>query len=271
MTISFNGSSGLVCLPGNAQAIGSRHEQQDSFGFSDPQDRVFLAHGGLLAVVADGMGGMEHGGEASRIAVRAFLEAYGAKTPDESVKRALYRAIETSDRAVFDFAASASLERDVGSTLVAAVFIDDGLQWISAGDSALYLRRAPDLTLMTHPHTLGSRLEKLVASGQLSVEAARIDPDRDALTSYIGAGGLPEIDASAAPSPLVAGDCVLLCSDGLYRALSAEDIGDTLDRARTGQDASESLVERAISRNLPHQDNITALCIVIAQADSPAR
>lgn len=268
MTKNFNGSNGLLCLPGNAQAIGSRHEQQDSFGFSDPQDLSFSAHGGLLAIVADGMGGMERGADASRIAVRAFLDAYGAKTPDERVERALYRAIETSDRAVFDFAASAGLEREVGSTLVAAVFIDNGLQWISAGDSALYLRRAPDLTLLTHPHTLAVRLETLVASGKLSADAARLDPDRDALTSYIGAGGLPEIDASAGPSPLAPGDCVLLCSDGLYRALSAEEIGDTIDRARTGQDASDALVERAIGKYVPNQDNVTALCIVIVQADS---
>ena len=49
-------------LPAHAQHIGSRRYQQDSFGFADPDDDDFLAHGGFLAVLCDGMGGMEHGG-----------------------------------------------------------------------------------------------------------------------------------------------------------------------------------------------------------------
>src|SRR5262245_47929517 len=53
-------------LPGNAQHIGARTSQQDSFGFADPDDIEFISHGGFLAVVCDGMGGMEHGDAASR-------------------------------------------------------------------------------------------------------------------------------------------------------------------------------------------------------------
>ena len=54
------GSDGLSFAPGNAQAQGKRSDQQDSFGFSDPADAAFLVHGGLLAVVADGMGVIEY-------------------------------------------------------------------------------------------------------------------------------------------------------------------------------------------------------------------
>ena len=48
-------------LAANAQHIGARHSQQDSFGFADPDDQEFIAHAGFLAIVCDGMGGMEYG------------------------------------------------------------------------------------------------------------------------------------------------------------------------------------------------------------------
>ena len=56
MTTHFIGTDGLVYAPGNAQDVGKREDQQDSFGFSDPNDTGLMAHGGMLAIVADGQG-----------------------------------------------------------------------------------------------------------------------------------------------------------------------------------------------------------------------
>src|SRR5271155_3011497 len=91
-------------LPGNAQHIGARSSQQDSFGFGDPEDKAFLAHGGFVAVVCDGMGGMEHGDAASRTAVRTFLEAYRRKSPEESVPEALERSAREANECVVEMA-----------------------------------------------------------------------------------------------------------------------------------------------------------------------
>ena len=266
MTISFIGTNGLAYSPGNAQALGQRSDQQDSFGFSDPTDADFMSHGGLLAVVADGMGGMAHGAQASRIAVQNFIESYAAKDRAEPIGQALRRAIEAADRAVFDFAASLGLQKDVGSTLVAAAFAPDGLHWISVGDSAIYLYRRPELTMLNHPHTLAARLQQTVERGEISADAARIDPDRDALTSYVGSGGLIEVDACVQPMPLNQGDIVTLCTDGLFRAIGREEIGPCIDGSAEGQDACDRLLEQALARNLPHQDNITVLCVNVARA-----
>ena len=52
-------------VPGNARSAGARESQQDEFGFSDMEDRAFTAHGGVPAVVADGMGGLASGNPAS--------------------------------------------------------------------------------------------------------------------------------------------------------------------------------------------------------------
>src|SRR6202451_1592094 len=88
-------------LPAHAQHIGARRYQQDSLGLADPEDHAFLAHGGFLAVLCDGMGGMEHGDVASQTAVRAVLESYARKTPDESIPAALERsAREANERVI---------------------------------------------------------------------------------------------------------------------------------------------------------------------------
>ncbi len=69
--------------PGNHQHIGTRKEQQDAFAFSDLSDAAFVRHAGMLALLADGMGGLKEGGEASRLAIRAFRNP----TPEKLLKR----------------------------------------------------------------------------------------------------------------------------------------------------------------------------------------
>lgn len=268
MTTNFIGTDGFVYAPGNAQDVGKREDQQDSFGFSDPRDAAFMAHGGMLALVADGMGGMAHGAEASQLAVGAFLRQYASKRLGEPIAQALGRAAEAADRSVFEFATSVGLARDVGSTLVAAAFTPSGLYWISVGDSALYLCRDRSLTQLNRPHTLSARLAELVKRGQMSPEEAAIDPDRDALTSYIGAGAIAEIDSPSEGMAVTPGDTVILCSDGLYRALDHEEISRIAAGAASAQEAAEALVAGALARELAHQDNVTVLCVRVMEKES---
>lgn len=133
---------------GNAQHIGARSSQQDAFGFSNPNETEFVAHGGLLAVLADGMGGLSHGDLASRAALAAFLAAYRQKTPQESVSAALVRSLAAANSAVCDLAARHNASGDLGTTLVAAVLHEQGLEWISVGDSALFLFHSGTFTAL---------------------------------------------------------------------------------------------------------------------------
>src|SRR5882724_10366752 len=86
--------------PGNAQSIGARAEQQDSFGFSDSHSTEFVARAGVAAVVADGMGGLANGSAASQAAIATFLAAYEAKQPGETIPNALDRALREANRSV---------------------------------------------------------------------------------------------------------------------------------------------------------------------------
>src|SRR5712692_3246879 len=125
-------------LPGNAQHIGARQSQQDSFGFADPDDQAFIAHGGFLAIVCDGMGGMEHGDAASRTAVRAFMDAYQRKAPQETIPAALERSVREANAQVVELALRFGMVEGIGTTLVAASLVDRAMYYISVGDSGLF-------------------------------------------------------------------------------------------------------------------------------------
>ena len=247
-------------IPGNAQHIGSRTEQQDSFGFSDPEDTNFLGHGGFLAVLADGAGGMEHGQSAGRLAVKTFLRAYQEKPEDEGIAAALERALLEANNAVQALADQENSIDNVGSTLVAAVLHENDLYWISVGDSAVYLYRDQTLSLLTTSHIYAHQLDQEAAMGRISKDAALSHPDRDALTSYIGKKNLEEIDRNTTPVAVLTGDRIALASDGLFKTLNVEEISTEI-RDRDPQRACESLVQKVLEKGREHQDNVTVLCV----------
>ena len=90
-----------MILSAGFQAQGSRKEQQDSYGILHKKDKNFISHAGVLAIVADGMGGLAQGREASQIAVKSFIKAYEEKLPTETVDSALLRSLHSCNREVF--------------------------------------------------------------------------------------------------------------------------------------------------------------------------
>src|SRR5580704_6094607 len=126
-------------LPANAQHIGARRSQQDSFAFGDPTDSEFIAHAGFVAVVCDGMGGMEFGDTASRTAARAFLDAYQSKAPEETIPDALERSVRTANDQVVSVAHKYGLSEGMGTTLIATALHETALYFISVGDSGVFV------------------------------------------------------------------------------------------------------------------------------------
>jgi len=246
---------------GNAQHIGARQQQQDSFGFSDPGDEAFAAHGGFLAVVADGMGGLAHGDAASRTAVRSFLQAYRAKTGAESVPQALERAMLTANLDVNTLASTLGQSGEMGTTLVAAVLRGEELYWASCGDSAVFLLRDGESTLLNTQHVYARILDERAARGEISNEEALGDPQRESLTSHLGQPQMEELDLSTHPFPLRAGDTLLLASDGLFKTVPESDIAALVGSGADVQGACERLVAMVLSRQRRGQDNVTVVAI----------
>lgn len=254
----------MIVCPGNWQHIGARSSQQDAFGFSDKDDRAFVDHGGVLAVVADGMGGMANGGEASHLAVRVFLQAYMAKPIGETIPATLFQALEEANRAVIDFSHQAG-EENVGTTMVAAVVHGDVLHWVSVGDSRLYLWRDEQLTQLSEDHVYANDLDREAANGSISMEEAESHPERQSLTSYLGLMPLDLIDCNPKPFTLFAGDRLVLCSDGLYAALEESNIASLFELE--AQQTAEDLVALVLAKDRPGQDNLT-VAILACEADA---
>ncbi|MDO4987627.1 MAG: protein phosphatase 2C domain-containing protein [Synergistes sp.] len=245
---------------GNCQNIGRRSEQQDSFGFSDFADKELIDIVGYTGIVCDGMGGLVGGREASGTAVRSFLEAQKTiSAEEETADKILLKSTHIANNAVWHLAESINEPGNCGSTLVAVAVKCDMLYWVSVGDSHIYRYRNGRLKQLNKEHIYANKLQKAVEKGFLTEEDALHHPQREALTSFIGIENLTEIDEGNLQ--LRSEDTILLCSDGLYKTLSEEEIAESYEG--DPQKWTEKLISITLSKENSHQDNVTAIAITV--------
>ena len=258
----------LGILSGSAQTIGKRDEQQDASAFTDGNDSEFVEHGGVLSVVADGIGGHAHGGQASRKAVEAFVRDYASKPRMSNIPDALYHALKQANRAVLEFAESQGEAENCGTTLVAAVIHPDTstLHWTSVGDSRLYFFREEQFVQFTLDANYGCQLIRRVARGTLARVELNSEENPHKLTSFLGIKKLVKIDRSIRPFPLHEGDRVLLCTDGFYQALGKEELIECY--FQEPQAACDRAVQRILRKDLENQDNATAAILAFGLLES---
>lgn len=245
-------------LIGKAHGIGARSKQQDSFGVSQMQEDV-IRDKGILAILADGMGGMASGEKASMATVISCLNYFDTHDMSESVSDDLRAMAENANVEVKDVLGGS--RGASGSTLV-GVYIKDGeMFWVSVGDSRIYLYRDGELQQVSRDHNYAAVLQKRVEAGEITQEEALGDPQKDALTSYIGIDFLEEIDYNTESLAVFEGDKILLTSDGVYNTLTTEEIEDAL-RFSAGR-AMMHLGMQVESKRKKNQDNYTALVLEV--------
>ena len=242
------------------QSVGKRSGQEDAYAFSLIPARVGGGTG-LLLIVADGMGGHAAGNRASELAVRTFGGAFhrGGTTMRERLSSALDAAND---------ALAAAIEADpeqlegMGTTLLAAAVTPLGLEWISVGDSPLYLFRRGTLRRINADHSFRPVLRAMVAKGEVTEEQAAVSSLRNRLRAALIGGEIALVDLPATPLPLLDGDIVLAGSDGL-QTLTDDALADVL-RAHAAADAATlatQLVQAVLAAGAAKQDNITAALV----------
>lgn len=256
----------MIVVPGNAQIIGKRKSQQDAFAFSDLNDIDHSQKVGVLAVLADGMGGLEFGFEASQTAVKTIGNVYLSEVFERSIDEALDEALQKADDMVCRLATDRDQSGNVGTTVVLAVIHDEFLYWRSVGDSRLYLFRGYGLYPVTRDHDYGEILDDQVDDGVIGSERAALDPERRALTSFIGQGSFQDVDKSYQPLRLREGDRILLCSDGVYNSLSLQEIMGILRQIDNPHDACEAMVDLIERKEQPYQDNATVMILDVVSS-----
>ncbi|MCZ6656823.1 MAG: protein phosphatase 2C domain-containing protein [Gammaproteobacteria bacterium] len=214
-----------------------------------------------VAILADGMGGLQAGEVASAEAVdivRSFLSALA-----EIDEHSLNEAISTANARIFDLAEFGDDIVALGTTLVVWTAAPGGGRCMVAnvGDSRAYRLRDTVLTQLTRDHSL---IQQLIDSGALSAEQARGATHRNVITRAVGLER--EVTVDIETHDCRPGDLYLLCSDGLTDMLSDAAIEDLLEPdalvdQKTLRDAADNLIEAANAAG--GADNISIALIVI--------
>jgi len=254
---SLSGAAGAAAAHlsrAGGQLLGARDVQEDELGFIDgstldPDGRH------PVVVVADGMGGHAGGELASRIAVRAFVETYGTQgKPANRLRAALDRANQAIDKAIRE---NLSLD-GMGTTLVAAAVTADGLEWVSVGDSPLYLYRDGRLKSLNEDHSMAPVIAAMREIDPATARGMNPNELRSALVGF----ALTKVDASTMPELLLPGDLILLASDGLD-TLDDDEIASIISASRRdGPEAvKDALLAAVAAQDAPAQDNVTVALI----------
>lgn len=250
-----------------AATRGARDYQEDTAAFlSDGGESVAVSSEGPgydragLAVLADGMGGHAGGALASKTVCDHFLQSASAAKGEVSER--LIAGLGAANAAIATKVAENPLLAGMGSTLIGAAFTPVGIEWVSVGDSPLFLFRRGEVALLNEDHSLAPELDRLVAEGKLTAEEARHDPRRHMLRSAVTGEEIDLLDVSRQPLKLEPGDYVVLASDGIA-TLETNEIARLIQGyAKDGAAA----VARAIIRSIesirePYQDNATVLVV----------
>ena len=247
---------------GKIHDIGRRDYQQDSFG-----QTAVLRNTGILAVLADGMGGLS-GGE--RVSQKIVMEAltFGSTLQANQVPTALPGMVAGINRAVNQMLGPKGLYTS-GSTVVSALITGNALWWISVGDSRVYLYRDGQLSQLSRDHDLLQDWMPDILEGKRSLAEALRDPNGRKLTSFIGMGELRHVDYNRTPIPLLPGDRVLLMSDGVYGTVSDAEMAAILRDCGSVQLAASHIGQRIMGAALPYQDNYTLIVLGYDPPDQP--
>ena len=229
-----------------------RRNNQDSFGMDEKLG---------LYLVCDGMGGLAGGEVASTLAVQSFLTAARAELSATAALNgqrngnSLMRAAQAANRAVRMRAAYDTQYRGMGTTLVALRLDGAHMAVVNVGDSRAYLVRGGAARQITSDH---SYVAESVRRGLMTQEQADQSHLQSVITRAIGADD--ELEPDLYEETLELGDSVLLCSDGLTRHVTDQQIGDVLSREdQSSVESCRVLIEMA--KDAGGSDNITCLVL----------
>ena len=256
---------------------GARDYQEDASAFWPPAegssggapDLQTANSARLVAVLADGMGGHTAGALASRVVCESFISAY--KGLNGSRPQRLLKSLQSANDAIAVKVRANPILSGMGSTLVAAVFADEGVEWVSVGDSPLLLFRHGEIALLNEDHSLAPELDRLAALGRMTPEEAKSDPRRHMLRSAVTGDDLDLVDVSRRPLALEAGDYVILASDGLQTLETSEIQRVVKAYAEAGAEAvADALIREVEAMRDPHQDNTTVIAVRPLPDGNPA-
>ena len=243
-----------------------RKVNEDSFGVMQ------IADNAILAVVCDGMGGLDLGDVASKLALESFADIVERlcrshikngilKLSDNEADLILFNAVTVANNKVISKQEEVDVSEGMGTTLVAALIQDNGqkISWVNIGDSRIYTVDPRDMLQVSKDH---SYIQYMIDQGKMTLEEAKTSKKKNLITKAIGidVSCEPDIDTFPLSPSEMAETKILLCTDGFSNAVSEEEcsliaLNDTLST----EEKVNRLVELAKINN--GSDNITLIMI----------
>ncbi len=250
--------------PGSRGRINEDSYETISFKLSESDETPVL-----LSIVADGIGGHKAGEIASKIAVSTIIASVAESDGSDPIW-VLKSALLEANHSITSEADDDDARKGMGSTVVCALIIEASLYIATLGDSRIYLVRDNVIQQLSIDHTW---VQEALDVGVINSEEARSHPRRHLIRSYLGSSDpiRPDLrlyldeneneeQAKANQGlPLVPGDKVILCTDGLTDLVADEEILEILDREGSREDHLQKLVDLANLRG--GHDNITTILL----------
>ena len=239
---------------GKLHAQGARSSQQDCLAVSPIE---LYPQKGVLALVADGMGGLSDGDRMSQAAASAMMN--GFMTGRDMAPADLILALTAEANQAVNRVLGPQNQGKSGTTLVGGVVRDGMFHYVSVGDSRICLFRQGQLTQLNREHVYRNELATHAINGAGTLWDANNHPKAGALTSYLGMGALKYVDIAAEPVKLRGGDKIVLMSDGVYNAMSLLELENALNKE--AQQAADIIGQTIHAKAYRNQDNYTAVIL----------
>lgn len=217
----------------------------------------FDTKNGYVFVVCDGMGGHAGGEKASRIAIKAIKKYIGDNIHDDP-SRLLINSMYYANREIIDYSLHHPELKGMGSTCV--ILLQNGTQYYYAhvGDSRLYYLSGTELIRLTKDHSF---VQSLIDMGALSEIDAANHPRKNEITNALGIENMKPPTVSKTPLQPKVGDCLLLCTDGLYGLVCDDIIKTVLHTNKSLTEQADELVR--LANNAGGFDNITVQIVKV--------
>ncbi|HRQ64397.1 MAG TPA: protein phosphatase 2C domain-containing protein [Xanthomonadaceae bacterium] len=226
---------------GHGTHVGLRREHNED---------TYHADAGLgLWLVADGMGGHEHGEVASALARDTLIAEIGQG-------RSLAEAIRKADEIIIQHSQGRNESLPMGTTIAAVKIMDDSFDVAWVGDSRVYLWNG-ELHQISQDH---SYVQELIEQGAISPEQARSHPHRNVVTQALGVTEPQNLKVETVSGEFKPGMQLLLCSDGLTEEVDDRAISETLSRTDlSAQECVDHLLVAALDGG--GSDNVTVVLL----------
>jgi serine/threonine protein phosphatase PrpC len=239
----------------------ARKLNEDFVGFWQPEGEAERLQRGAIAVLADGVGGMQKGEVASRMAVETAISVFQRINPANTPKQILRQIFETANLEIYEAGMADPEKGRMATTLTACIFRDKELSIAHVGDTRVYLVRQEQLRRLTDDHSYTAMQVKLRLISEHEARASRL---RSMLTRSLGPEPIVQFDFKRLK--LMSRDRVVQCTDGLYCFLNDGEISEGVDRLNMDEICPYLI---ALAERRGTDDNLTVQVVQVDRLVEP--